>query len=137
MNKFKVGDWVRHDELGVGWVCRITDGAAGDLYGIVLAPNIDFNCRRYVYENALTKLHPKFDNFEELFTDKESITPKYKAQDEVVFLVDDSYQCGVINSVIIEGSKIYYEIIDEYDVYESSILCTIDSIKDRNRQDQS
>jgi len=84
MTEFKVGDWVRHYHNGIMLVLSGIDNCGQQVCW-------DFKEKEElaVYPKKLTKLYPKFDNFDELFEEKkeESPKPKFEVGERVIVIV--------------------------------------------------
>ena len=83
--ELKVGDWIKHPKRGIGVISRenhdektvnFLKGFLGEVLNITTYFPNETCCE-------LTKLKPKFDNFEELFEEEEPVETKFKVGDKV------------------------------------------------------
>lgn len=85
MNKFKVGDWVKHESMGIGIVrCEI------DSDNQIKVVFINIDDYYYIYPHELKLVYPKFKKFEDNFmTLKESMKTRILTDSEKLKIVED------------------------------------------------
>lgn len=132
MNKFKVGDWVRHPKYGIGRVgSTFEDGSLGVRFikkeGYIFL-NIESEEDGVEEEiETLKKLTPNFDDFDSLFTEVEE-TRQFKVGDKVKtnrIIYKDEFTVKknavfTVKEVHKENEKVEHPYIDA--IYENDFL---------------
>ena len=85
--EFEVGDWVKGDNDG-GDIGVVINEEPQDEDGEVIVYFIKSRYQCYIRLDELTKLKPKFDNFEELFEEEKPEETKFKVGDKVRVIED-------------------------------------------------
>lgn len=117
--KFKVGDWVKHDNHGIcivdGLDVVIHEGEERLELTINKCYSKNIKVLKYVYSYEVKKLYPKFDKFDDLFSEKPE--SKFKVGDKVFINIDSEAIIDKITSL--EGELVY--IIDKCIYTENSL----------------